>query len=88
MFHACATRFDVTENLENFLVFKLNKAAVKYWHIMECSTWSRMHANVLLFHKMVFIDSCFATQSYCLKLYLFPFKLCSEDICMGSLHKI
>ena len=24
MFYACATRFDVTENLENFLVFRVN----------------------------------------------------------------
>jgi hypothetical protein len=29
MFHACATRFDVTENLENFLVFRVNKALEK-----------------------------------------------------------
>jgi len=24
MFYACATRFDVTENIENFLVFEVN----------------------------------------------------------------
>jgi len=30
MFHACATRFDVTGNFENFLVFRMNyKALVK-----------------------------------------------------------
>jgi len=27
MFQACAARFDVTENLENFLLFRMNKAS-------------------------------------------------------------
>ena len=38
MFHACAARFDVTENLENFLLLgELNKALepVKIWEIHQ-----------------------------------------------------
>ena len=34
MFHACAARFDVTENLENFLDFEVNKQGLKLiWKI-------------------------------------------------------
>jgi hypothetical protein len=34
MFHACAARFDVTENLENFLDFGVNKQGLKLiWKI-------------------------------------------------------
>ena len=29
MFHACAIRFDVTENLKNFAFWELNKAPVQ-----------------------------------------------------------
>jgi len=30
MLHACAARFDVTENLENFLDFGVNKPSLQY----------------------------------------------------------
>ena len=31
-FHACAVRFDVTENLENFLIFRVNYIRPKAYH--------------------------------------------------------
>jgi len=38
MFHACATRFDVTENLENFLDFEVIGSCEK-----DSSPWKRVN---------------------------------------------
>jgi len=38
MFHACATRFDATENLKNFLVFRVQS-------LDQSSTWFRWHVE-------------------------------------------
>jgi len=56
MFHACVERFDVTENLENFLVFGWTKALFSSQKILQNFSDSPSHRIFRRMHEVLNID--------------------------------
>jgi len=61
MFHACAVRFDVMGNLENFLVFGVNETA-KHWLPVDqtqVKTFCQLQLHACVVYMMTFLYSHF-----------------------------